>query len=187
MLAIDIGYAEENDEKVHHKKTNLISYFILLLLIKLSYFIYFYIVDNPDKTSWLLIIFYYLSLILFFLLSCLLMINQKRRTIYDIHWTMLLWGSEFISYFIIILNYFLVNRSFQIENIYYYIAGIEILCLLLLNIFMNCHSLYLTLKKRGRICYHIIIFSIFIILSLVIHLYAIKTTYEIANKNVTKM
>lgn len=191
MLIYNIGYPEEYHEKVHHKETNLNRYFILLLLIKLSYFVYFYIIDNPDKISWLLVIFYYLSLIsLFTLLG--FSINGKRITIYEMHWTAMLCVSEIASYFPIILNYYFLNRWFmsQKENAYCYIAGIESLFTLLFNVFANCRSLYLAIKKKGRICYHVIIFSIFIVLSIIIHLYVIKITYDIgvkiANKNVIK-
>lgn len=183
MLVIDIRENNEEDGKIHHKTSDLNRYLITYFLIKISYFVYFYIVDNADKTSWLLVICYYISLGFLFY-SLYLFMNGNRLIVYNVHWKMNLFATELMSYFCILLNYYILNRGYvaQDKNPYFVVAMVEIISVLLINGFTICHALYTIIAKKGRSYFYIVIFSVFIILSLVTHLHVVKTAYQFGIK-----
>jgi hypothetical protein len=158
MLVIDIGENNGEDDKIHHKTSDLNRYLITYFLIKISYFVYFYIIDNADKTSW--VICYYISLGFLFY-SLYLFMNGKRLIVYNVHWKMNLFATELMSYFCILVNYYILNRGYmaQDKNPYFVVAMAEIISVLLLNSFTIYHALYTIITKKGR--------SYFISLSLV--------------------
>lgn len=171
------------EEKLHHKEISLFYYLLSIFLIKIGYYVYFYIIHSPDKISWRMIIFYYLVMGILFGLSCSLM-REKRQTIYDMHWTMMLWGSELILYIATTANYYLILKKFMVQlQAYSYVACIEGLLLLIFNILTIYISFNPTMKRGWK---YIITFIVFLILSIFTQGYVMKTIYEIGIKNINQ-